>query len=71
MARLAMVAAGMQLGPPAIADVCDLVQRGLAARARGDNDASIYYLGQAIGTGTLAFEQSRGGSCKPRRGIGQ
>ena len=54
MARLAMVAAGMQLGPPALADVCDLVQRGLAVRARGDNDASIYYLGQAISTGTLA-----------------
>jgi hypothetical protein len=35
-------------------DVLDFLQRGLAARQRGDNDVAIYYLSAAIATGVLS-----------------
>ena len=37
----------------ACADVLELLKQGLAARYRGDDDAAIYYLGEAIAAGGL------------------
>lgn len=55
MARvIATLVLALTMAAVAHADTLDLLKRGLAARQRGDDDAAIYYISEAIAAGGLS-----------------